>query len=222
MLFRSGEIHFTAEEAINTISQKLSIAQNKDDVTALQAAKYSIFSISTKDGKTVYQHFMPEHTFLLQLQVLQVADRMQDKSYDRNAKLKAGIYGNVPWPPDCERPEELRKTPLWMQGTRPEYFKDRDPELYAFYKPLYEENQRNTAKYLHEGAIRGVRDDLLRTVKDRLKSECARGADSRCFTHYLRLIEEVIVDNKLRDEILVDITQERRLLETISKEKTSQ
>jgi hypothetical protein len=214
-------IHRTEEEVISVVSQKLSVAKCEKDVEALQAAKYMLFSCSTKGEKTTFHHLTSEAFFKLRLQILQVADRMQDKSYDHTIRPKAGWYGDVPWPPENERPEALRDIPLWWPRTSPEYYKERNPELYAFYKPLYEENLRNTKKHQYEGGVRVVREDMLRVIKERLKFECDRGNDSRNFGLYLRLVDEIIEDKQLRDEILSDIPPERRLPETPSKEKTA-
>jgi len=212
-------IHLTAEEVINIVSQKLDVAQSRKDARALRAAKDNLPAISSGYGKKVYRHLAPEQTFALELKILQVADRMQDKSYDHTIRPKAGWYGDVPWPPENERPEALRDIPLWWPRTSPEYYKERDPELYAFYKPLYEENLRNTKKHQYEGGVRVVREDMLRDTRGRLKFECDRGNDSRKFGLYLRLVDEIIEDKQLRDEILSDIPPERRLPETPSKEK---
>lgn len=204
------------EEVQNIVTQQLAIAQSKDDTKALQTA-YNAITGRGYTNTTVHARYTPEEFIFLCLHVLMIADRMQDKSYDCAAKLKAGIYDNVPWPPDSERPEELRKMPLWMPRTRPEYFKERDPELYAFYKPLYEENQRNTAKYLREARIRVVREKVLLDIKGGLGAECARGTNSLYFACYLHLINETITDKSLRDEILSDISAERRMPETSTK-----
>jgi hypothetical protein len=214
-------IHLTAEEVINIVSQKLDVAQSRKDARALRAAKDNLPAISSGYGKKVYRHLAPEQTFALELKILQVADRMQDKSYDHTIRPKAGWYGDVPWPPENERPEALRDIPLWWPRTSPEYYKERDPELYAFYKPLYEENLRNTKKHQYEGGVRVVREDMLRDTRGRLKFECDRGAESRNFSLYLRLVDEIIEDKQLRDEILSDIPPERRLPETPSKEKSA-
>jgi hypothetical protein len=214
-------IHLTAEEVINIVSQKLDVAQSRKDARALRAAKDNLPAISSGYGKKVYRHLAPEQTFALELKILQVADRMQDKSYDHTIRPKAGWYGDVPWPPENERPEALRDIPLWWPRTSPEYYKERDPELYAFYKPLYEENLRNTKKHQYEGGVRVVREDMLRDTRGRLKFECDRGAESRNFSLYLRLVDEIIEDKQLRDEILSDIPPERRLPVSPSEEKTA-
>jgi len=214
-------IHLTAEEVINIVSQKLDVAQSRKDAEALQAAKDNLPAISSGYGKKVYRHLAPEQTFALELKILQVADRMQDKSYDHTIRPKAGWYGSVPWPPKNERPEALRDIPLWWPRTPPERYKERDPELYAFYKPLYEENLRNTKKHQYEGSVRVVREDMLRDTRGRLKFECDRGAESRDFGLYLRLVDEIIEDKQLRDEILSDIPPERRLPVSPSEEKTA-
>jgi hypothetical protein len=214
-------IHRTEEEVISVVSQKLSIAKSEKDVEALQAAKDMLFSCSTKGEKTTFHHLTSEAFFKLRLQILQVADRMQDKSYDHTIRPKAGWYGSVPWPPKNERPEALRDIPLWWPRTPPERYKERDPELYAFYKPLYEENLRNTKKHQYEGGVRVVREDMLRIIRERLKFECDRGAESRDFGLYLRLVDEIIEDKRLRDEILSDIPPERRLPVSPSEEKTA-
>jgi len=214
-------IHRTEEEVISVVSQKLSIAKSEKDVEALQAAKGMMFSSSTKGDKTTFHHLTSEASFKLRLQILQVADKMQDKSYDPKVMPKAGMYGQVPWPPENVSPEALRNIRPWYPRTPPERYKERDPELYALYKPLYEENLRNTKKHQYEGGVRAVREDMLRVIRRRLKFECDRGNDSRNFGLYLRLVDEIIKDKQLRDEILSDIPPERRLPETPSKEKTA-
>lgn len=215
-------VHFSAEEAINIVSQKLNIAQSQNDAAALKAAKNNISAISTKDGKEVYRHLTPEQTFSLQLQILQVADKMQDKAYNRNIMPKEGIYGNVPWPSKDELPEELRGEPLWWPRTPPEYYKERNPELYAFYKPLYEKNQQNTTKHQHEGCIRAVRNRLLREVKTRLTHQGNRGEKTQDSNVYRGLVDEIITDRQLLEEILSDTPIEYRLPEKQSEEKAVQ
>jgi hypothetical protein len=214
-------IHRTEEEVISVVSQKLSIAKSEKDVEALQAAKGMMFSSSTKGDKTTFHHLTSEASFKLRLQILQVADNMQDKSYDHTIRPRAGRYGSVPWPPENERPEALRNARPWYPRTPPEYYREKDPELYAFYKPLYEENLRNTKKHQYEEGVRIVREDMLRVIRERLKFECDRGNESRNFSLYLRLVDEIIKDKQLRDEILSDIPPERRLPETPSKEKSA-
>jgi hypothetical protein len=214
-------IHLTAEEVINIVSQKLDVAQSRKDAEALQAAKDNLPAISSRDGKKVYRHLAPEQTFALELKILQVADKMQDKSYDLTIRPKAGWYGSVPWPPENERPEALRNARLWYPRTPPEYYREKDPELYAFYKPLFEENRKNTEKHTRETRIREVRRGLLNSIKWYLEIECDRGAESRDFGSYLRLVDEIIEDKQLRDEILSDIPPERRLPVSPSEEKTA-
>ncbi len=116
-------IHLTAEEVINIVSQKLDVAQSRKDAEALQAAKDNLPAISSGYGKKVYRYLAPEQTFALELKILQVADRMQDKSYDLTIRPKAGWYGSVPWPPENERPEALRNARLWYPRTPPEYYR---------------------------------------------------------------------------------------------------
>jgi len=214
-------IHRTEEEVVSIVSQKLSIAKSEKNVEALQAAKGMLFSCSTKGEKTTFHHLTSEAFFKLRLQILQVADRMQDKSYDPKVMPKAGRYGQVPWPPENVSPEALRNIRPWYPRTPPERYKERDPELYAIYKPLYEENLRNTKKHQYEGGVRSVREDMLRVIRERLKFECDRGNESRNFSLYLRLVDEIIKDKQLRDEILSDIPPERRLPETPAEEKTA-
>lgn len=212
-------IHLTAEEAMNIVSQKLDFAQSRKDAEALQAAKDNIPAISSRDGKKVFRHLAPEQTFVLELQILQVADKMQDKSYDPKVMPKAGMYGQVPWPPENVSPDVLRGVRPWTPRTAPEYYKAKDPELYAIYKPLFEENRKNTEKHIRETRIREVRRGLLNSIKRYLEIECDRGNESRNFGLYLRLVDEIIKDKQLRDEIFSDLPPERRLPETPSKEK---
>jgi hypothetical protein len=203
-------IHRTEEEVVNIVSQKLSIAKSEKDVAALQAAKGMMFGISKRKGISIYHHHSRETAFKLQLQILQVADSMQDKSYDHTVMPKAGWYGSVPWPPENERPEALRNARPWYPRTPPEYYKESNPELYAFYKPLYEENLRNTKKHQYEGGVRGVREGLLRDIRRELKHAYDSSDRSSDFSLYLRLVDEIIENKPLRDEILADIPREPR------------
>ena len=220
-----------ADESVQTpfaeyqtvISQKLVIAQNKNDETLLQEVETFRKGEKHVNSNGVTQlRYKAEEVFPVRLQMLKVADKMRDKSYDRDVKTKAGIYDSVPWPPEDERPKALRGKPLWWPRTSPEYYKERNPELYAFYKPLYEENQRNTKKYLREARIRVIRTNLLGLIKRSLKIECDRGKDSLNFDRYLHLVDETITDKQLRDEILSAIPPERRLPEKMKEEKAKQ
>jgi predicted DCC family thiol-disulfide oxidoreductase YuxK len=216
------DVYLSFVEYQADVTQKLANAQNKNADTVLQEieafekrAKY----VDT-NGVTRLRYAL-EEIFPLKLQTLQVVDKMQDKSYDLTIRPKAGWYGSVPWPPENERPEALRNARLWYPRTPPEYYREKDPELYAFYKPLFEENRKNTEKHTRETRIREVRRGLLNSIKWYLEIECDRGAESRDFGSYLRLVDEIIEDKQLRDEILSDIPPERRLPVSPSEEKTA-
>ena len=216
------DVYLSFVEYQADVTQKLANAQNKNADTVLQEieafekrAKY----VDT-NGVTRLRYAL-EEIFPLKLQTLQVVDKMQDKSYDRNIKPKAGIYDDVPWPPENERPEAFRDAPLWWPRTPPEYYKERDPELYAFYKPLFDENRKNTEKYIREARIRVARADLLSSVRRYLEIECDKDDKSHNLGLYLRQVDEIIEDKQLRDEILSDIPPERRLPVSPSEEKTA-
>ena len=216
------DVYLSFVEYQADVTQKLANAQNKNAETVLQEIETLEKRAKYVDTNGVTQlRYALEEIFPLKLQILQVVDKIQDKSYNRNIKPKAGIYDDVPWPPENERPEALRDAPLWWPRTPPEYYKERDPELYAFYKPLFDENRKNTEKYIREARIRVARADLLNSIKRYLEIECDRGNESRDFSLYLRLVDEIIKDKQLRDEILSDIPPERRLPETPSKEKSA-
>jgi len=216
-------VHIPFAEYQTVISQKLETAQNKNDETLLQdVATFRKGEKYVNSNGVTQLRYKPEEVFPVRLQILQVADKMQDKSYDRDGKPKSGLYDNVPWPPENERPEALRGKPLWWPRTPPEYYKEKNPKLYAFYKPLYEENQRNTRKYLREAHIRVIRTELLELIKRSLKIECDRGKDSRYFDLYLHLVDEIIKDEQLRDEILSDLPPERRLPEKVKETEANQ
>ena len=216
------DVYLSFVEYQADVTQKLANAQNKNADTVLQEieafekrAKY----VDT-NGVTRLRYAL-EEIFPLKLQTLQVVDKMQDKSYDLTIRPKAGWYGSVPWPPENERPEALRNARLWYPRTPPECYREKDPELYAFYKPLFEENRKNTEKHIRETRIREVRRGLLNSIKRYLEIECDKGDKSHNLGPYLRLVDEIIEDRQLRDEILSDIPPERRLPETPAEEKTA-
>lgn len=195
-------VHFSFDEVQNIVSQKLAVAQSKQDYNALQEAKSFLPAIVTSDGTTIYRHITPEQTFLLRLQIFKVADSMQDKSFNPKTRTKAGIYGKVPWPTDKERPLNLAGKPLWGPGQDPEDFKDSKPNLYAIYKPLYDENLKNTEKHKREGLVRSIRKDLLRDVRSDVKNASLDKNDPQCHSRYVALVKGIIKDEQLQQRIL--------------------
>jgi len=216
------DVYLSFVEYQADVTQKLANAQNKNAETVLQEIETLEKRAKYVDTNGVTQlRYALEKIFPLKLQTLQVVDKIQDKSYDPKVMPKAGMYGQVPWPPENVSPEVLRGVRPWYPRTPPEYYKERDPKLYALYKPLFEENRKNTEKHIRETRIREVRRGLLNSIKRYLEIECDKGDKSHNLGPYLRLVDEIIEDRQLRDEILSDIPPERRLPVPPAEEKTA-
>jgi hypothetical protein len=204
----------------NVVSQNL-VAAKSGDIEALQEAKDALPAIVSTDTIKIYRHVTDEETFFLKLKILNVANELVDKSFDPKRVTRAGKFGIIPWPAEEDRPESLKGKLLWRPRQNPDDYKETDPDLYAYYKPLYEENLRNTKKHEHQRIARTIRDDMLRDAKDGLKFECDKDDKSHNLGLYLRQVDEIIEDKQLRDEILSDIPPERRLPVSPSEEKTA-
>jgi len=194
-------IHQSLADVCNVVSQKLAVARG-GDVEALQEAQAALPAIVSTDETVIYRHLTVEESLALKLEILKTADAMLDKSFDSEKKAKAGIFGSVPWPLDKDRPEKLRGKPLWMPRQNPEDFKDANPDLYAYYKPLYDENIKNTGRHKSQGLIRSIRKDVLRDVRRTLKSEESTVAKTDRAVQCRELVDRIILDERLKKEIL--------------------
>ena len=187
-------IHQSSAEVHNVVTQKLAAAR-AGDLKELRAARESLASVK-RDGVTVNRHITDQESLALRLEILKAADELDDKTFDPEAIPGTGLDGIVPKPPREDLPEKLKGIPLWHSREPPEHFKEKNPELYAYYKPLYEENLQNTKTRSQKMSVRVVRKDLLRDVRWRLKGR----PDLR--PHYLELVNAIIQDEQLRGEIL--------------------
>lgn len=212
-------VHLYFADVYNVITQKLAIANN-GDVQSLQEAHNA--QKAGYSNAVIYKHWGLEESLILSLEILIVADKMYDKLYDHKQTMRAGIFGNIPWPHDKDRPESLKGIPLWRPRQNPDDFKDKDPELYAFYKPFYEENQRNTQKYRQQEIIKEIRGNRLREVRNILSKNIDNKEDAVKRKRYLTLVETIIKDENLRKEILSGTLVKYSLPEKPPAEKTEQ
>lgn len=198
----AGEsIHLSFAEVQNIVSQKLAVAQSKNDATALQEAE-DVVKGKICTNAVIYLQYGPEESFFLKLHILKVADGMKDKAFDPKRRTKAGTNGKVPWPPDNERPQALIGQPLWTPGQDPEDFKEANPKLYAIYKPLYDENINNTEKHKREGIIIRIRRDLLRDIRAEVKDTVLDNKKAQFHSRYVDLVKKYIEDAELQKDIL--------------------
>lgn len=194
-------IKLSLTEVQNIVSQKLDVARNQNNARALEeAAEAAKGKVQT--NAVIYLQYGPEENFSLKLQILKVADSMQDKAFNSKTRTRAGIYGKVPWPTDKERPLNLAGKPLWGPRQNPEDFKESNPNLYAIYKPLYDENLKNTEKHKREGLVRSIRKALLRDVRSDVKNASLDKNDPQCHSRYVILVKEIIKDEQLQQSIL--------------------
>ena len=201
---KSGEtINLSFTEVQNIVSQKLEVARSQNNATALEEASEAAKG-KVQTNAVIYLHYEPEKTFSLKLQILKVATSMHDKSFNPKTRAKAGIYGKVPWPTDKEKPLDLVGKPLWVPGQNPEDFKASNPALYAFYKPLYEENKRNTERHKREGLIRSIRKELFRDIRNSLKNASLDKKNPHSLSNHVVLVKEIINDEQLQQSILSD------------------
>ena len=188
----------------NTVSQKLDVARSERSIDALKdALQFMKEFTDASDGAHRWHETPPPGAFLaLQLHALNTALEMQDKTFHpRN--IKGGINGRVPWPSKDEIPEQLAREPLWKPGGSPEEYKTANPRLYEFYKPLYDENVRQTQIYNREGAIKSIIWDLLRKTRYSLGYVTRhRENDEQRYLRYVSLVREIITDTQIQEDIL--------------------
>ena len=188
----------------NTVTQKLDVARSERSIDALKDALQVMKEFTdVSDGVHRWHEPPPPGAFLaLQLHALNTALEMQDKTF-HPGKAKVGINGRVPWPPKDEIPGQLAREPLWQPGRNPEEYKTANPELYEFYKPLYDENVRQTQIYNREGAIKSIIWDLLRKTRYSLKYATRhRENDEQRYLRYVSLVREIITDTQIQEDIL--------------------
>lgn len=188
----------------NIVSQQLAVAQSERNAEALQETMQLMKDFTNVEDETYRRYERPvSGDFLsLQLSILNIALEMQDKTFSPK-KIKVGINGKVPWPSDRERPKRLSEQPLWKSGQNPEDYKTMNPELYAFYKPLYDENIRLTKLYKREGVIKSIIWDLLRTVRSSLEyARQHQKEDVKRYQRYVSIVKDVVKDEQIQKDFV--------------------
>jgi len=199
-------IHRTFADVQNVVTQKLAAAR-AGDFKELRIAKDSLFGVSTRDNVTIRNHITLEESFALRLEILKVACELAARPIDYDPeKIWPGAPGKIPWPPAGERPENLRGRPLWWTGTGPDGYKESDPELYAYYKPLYEEYLKNSRKHSQQESLQVVRKDLIREIRTSLgmgRPPQFRNAQQQ-YVQRREVVNKLIQDEQLRKELFAE------------------
>jgi hypothetical protein len=194
-------VHLSFETVQNIVTQKLAVAlAQKSAPCLLEAQEAAKGKIST--NAVVYLKYKEDESFWLKLEILKVADAMMDKSFNSDEKSKAGLSGSIPWPPDKDRPEALKGKPLWWPRQSPEDFKESDPALYVFYKPLYEKNLQDNREQQGQKHIKRIRSELLREIRDTLGRNSAEKKEASRTSRFKDMVKEHIQDIDLAREIL--------------------
>jgi len=196
-------IQRTFVDVQNVVSQKLAAAK-EGNFKELRVAKDSLFGVSTKDNVTIRNRITIEESFALRLEILKVACELLARPIDYDPeKIWQGPPG-IPWPPDSERPDNLRGRPLWWPGTGPDGYQEKDPELYAYYKPLYEEYLKNTRKHSQQMSLQSVRKDLIQDVRWHLRLHVPVQNRSSQHVTLREIVNKVIQDKQLLKEIFAE------------------
>lgn len=190
-------IELTFDEVQNIVSQKLVIVQSKNDLMALQGARDAVRG-KVATNAVVCLKYGSEESFRLNLQILEVAERMRDKTLDPKKQSEAGVYGSVPWPADEKRAKSLKGAPLWTPGQNPEDYKDSNPDLYALYNPLYVENRENTKRLRNHLHMKKIQEDLLRDIREIYRKASLNNEAQ----HYDDIIDNTIRCRQLRNQII--------------------
>ena len=199
-------IHMSSVEVQNVVSQHMAAARS-GDVKSLSAARSELYSQSGRDNVKIVRDITVEEVFVFKLELLKIAESLIDPTFDPDATPKAGTHGVVPRPPVEELPEEIKGRPLWRMRQDPEDFKESDPELYAFYKPLYEESLRNTERRSQQMTARNMRKDLIEDIRRiylgmRLASKF-RNTDQQ-YVQRREVVNKLIQDERLRKELFAE------------------
>jgi len=199
-------IHQSSAEVHNVVSQYMAVARS-GDAGALHKARSALAQNVVELGVEIHRHITIEEAFVLRLEILKVACELLAKPIDYDPeKIWQGPPGRIPWPPDEERPEHLRGEPLWWPGTDPDGYKEKNPELYAYYKPLYEEYLKNSRKHSQQRRLQAARRDLIRDIRMFLGMSFSpqfRNADQR-YIQCREVVNKLIQDEQLRKELFAE------------------
>jgi len=201
-------IRMSSVEVQNVVSQHMAAARS-GDAGALNKARRELYAQSGRDNVNIVREITPEEVFVFKLELLKIAESLIDPTFNLDEFRKAGADGVVPRPPVEERPEKFRDRylPLWMPRQDPEDFKESDPELYAFYKPLYEENLRNTKRRDQQMGARGTREALIREVRMYLGMSYSSAQYRNTNPQYVQrreVVNKLIQDKQLLKELFAE------------------
>lgn len=228
----SETINLTCSEVENVVSQKLAVAQMTNDASALQEA-FNAINGRVRDNAVIYLKYTEADILPLRLKLLETAYIMLKRNYCGDAlndkgrvvdaiKLltederemmhdgiagainpKAGLFGRVPWPEKI--PSEFEGRKLWHPGQSPEKYKDSDPQLYAYYKPLYDENLRQTDRYDKGKTIKRIFWNNLEAIRSLLSGENLNSQKTAQKISFDALAEVTIKDDSLRKFIFSEV-----------------